>query len=108
MYYIVEYLFSFLYQQKKGDEEEVSKVIDDEPFQMIISSTEIKSVNLKPVSQRVLNIRKYNKIDLRNLNQSQLQEIKDVKLKHIDRKEKQLIDYEPRHPVLKELLLRRR
>jgi len=107
MYYIVEYLFSFLYQQKKGDEEEVSKVID-EPFQMIISSTEIKSVNLKPVSQRVLNIRKYNKIDLRNLNQSQLQEIKDVKLKHIDRKEKQLIDYEPRHPVLKELLLRRR
>ena len=106
MYYILEYLFSFL---SKTEKENMPKIEgDNEAFQLIISSNEIKSVNLKPVSQRVLNSRKYDKIDLRNLNQSQLQEIKDVKLKPVKKNDKQMIIYEPRHPVLKELLLKKR
>ena len=49
---------------------------------------------------------KVDKFQLYILNQAQLKAIKNVKLKHIPQQTKTKI-YEPRHPVLKELLSKR-
>ena len=45
----------------------------------------------------------FDKIDLRNLNKAQLTQILNVKLKHVPLEE-QKREYQPRHPVLRELL----
>lgn len=102
MYYIVEYLFSLFIKSENGDDL-IIKNIDEEPFQIVLSSKEINSVILKPV---VLNKNKYKyeKVDLRNLNLSQQKEIINVKLKPVKKNVSDPKKYETRHPVLKELL----
>lgn len=76
----------------------------------LVSTKELLSVKLKPVKNVIpapaRNMPCINKFELHKLNQAQLKEILNVKLKHVKQREKTK-KYEPRHPVLKELLERR-
>lgn len=74
----------------------------------LITIDDLKSVNLQPVSNIVPAPSRnmppmYDKVDLSNLNKAQLYEILNVKLKPVDIIH-ETKTYEPRHPVLKELI----
>ena len=76
----------------------------------LVSTQELLNVKLKQVKNVIpapaRNMPYINKFELHELNQAQLNEILSVKLKHIKQIEKPT-KYEPRHPVLKELLEKR-
>ena len=74
----------------------------------LISIDDLKSVNLQPCKNIIPAPARnmppmFDKIDLRNLNKAQLDCILNVKLKHVPNVKK-IVYYEPRHPVLLELL----
>ena len=74
----------------------------------LISIDDLKSVNLQPCKNIIPAPARnmppmFDKIDLRNLNKAQLDCILNVKLKHVPNVKK-IVYYEPRHPVLQELL----
>ena len=112
---MLKYFSQYLYnEEKKIQEEEIlidfhteNDIITVEK-KFVISLSDIKSVNLQPVTKQ-LNKKKeqktnnFEKINMRCLNKAQLDAIMNVKLKHVDN----IVEnktYEPRHPVLKELL----
>jgi len=81
-----------------------------EPVLFLVSPTELLSVKLKPVTSCIPSPARnmpsklgITKFQLHMLNKSQLQQILSVKLKPIVKQHKIAI-FEPRHPVLKELL----
>ena len=90
---LFEYFNHYFYGNSKKNTDE----------KIIISIDDLKSVNLKPCTYPSNVPPVFDKIDLRNLNKSQLDCILNVKLKHIPTIEK-MVSYEPRHPVLAELL----
>ena len=70
----------------------------------LINSKDIQSIKLNPLTKQSKSF-KYDKIDLRNLNNSQLQDILNVKLKHtVINDNRETKKYQHRHPVLQELL----
>ena len=74
----------------------------------LITLNDLKSVNLQPVKDIIPAPSRnmpplFDKINLQNLNKAQLECILNVKLKPIPKLEK-IIFYQPRHPVLAELL----
>ena len=81
-------------------------LLEEKPLSLISASDLIK-VKLNPpkyiIPAPARNMPPLDKITLNFLNQAQLREIMSVKLKKIKYREK-VEYYEPRHPVLKELL----
>ena len=73
----------------------------------LISSEDLEKINLRSSEDIIPNPSRnmplLDKVSLQNLNKAQLNIILSVKLKPIPKIEKQKI-YEPRHPVLKEIL----
>ena len=73
----------------------------------LISSEDLEKINLRSSEDIIPNPSRnmplLDKVSLQNLNKAQLNIILSVKLKPIPQIEKQKI-YEPRHPVLKEIL----
>ena len=73
---------------------------DDHP---LVLEEEIKKVALKPVSDRILKHKKDDdRVNVQNLNQSQLRAILSVHLKPIPLINKKRV-FDIRHPVLREL-----
>lgn len=97
MSFIYEYVSSFWNNPQPISEQKYLITIED-----------LKSVNLQPVNNIIPAPSRnmppmYDKVDLRNLNKAQLYEILNVKLKPVNIISEVKI-YEPRHPVLKELI----
>jgi len=73
----------------------------------LIKIEDLEKINLKPSSNIIpgpsRNMPPMDKFNLQSLNKAQLTTILNVKLKPIPYKEK-IVYYEPKHPVLKELL----
>lgn len=76
----------------------------------LVSVSDLLSVKLKPpkdiIPAPARNMPHITKFQLNMLNQAQLKAILSVKLKHVEQSYKPKV-YTPRHPVLKELLVRR-
>lgn len=114
---IVSYINSFFYEPeikvygdnsitppKNDDISESTKVL------YLVSANELLSVKLKPLKDVIpapaRNMPNINKFQLHMLNKAQLNAILSVKLKPINIQKSSKV-YEPRHPVLKELLQKR-
>ena len=94
---------------KKIQNNNSSTIVNTEK-KFLISIDQLKSVNLQPPKNIIPAPSRnmppmFDKIDLRNLNKAQLDCILNVKLKPTPKVEK-IVYYEPRHPVLSELLKR--
>ena len=113
---LLNYFSHYFYNsddQNKNQDQEISDNIYleydiiniDKKF--IVSLNDIKSVNLQPVKPNLNKPKqqnnKFEKVNMRCLNKSQLDAIMNVKLKHIEINNENKV-YEHRHPVLKELL----
>lgn len=112
MSYIIEYFNYYFYGTQKENNEKKQNIIIlyNTEKKFLISIDELKSVNLQPCKNIIPGPSRnmppmFDKIDLRNLNKAQLDCILNVKLKPVPKFEK-IIYYEPRHPVLIELLKR--
>ena len=85
----------------------IPKSFSEERPLSLISPSELIKVKLNPLKDVIpapaRNMPPLDKFTLNVLNQAQLKQIMSVKLKKTKNKEK-VIYYEPRHPVLKELL----
>ena len=85
----------------------ISKSFHNERRLSLISPIDLVNVKLNPVKDIIpapaRNMPPLDKFTLNILNQAQLRQILSVKLKPIKHREK-IVYYEPRHPVLKELL----
>jgi len=97
---------SFIYEYVASYWNTTPSLTDDKKY--LVTIDDLKSVNLQPVNNIVPSPSRnmppmYDKVDLSNLNKAQLYEILNVKLKPVDIIHKTTI-YEPRHPVLKELI----
>jgi|LauGreDrversion4_2_1035121.scaffolds.fasta_scaffold173973_2 hypothetical protein len=81
------------------------------PYKFLITSNDLNKVNLKPPSNIIPNPSRnmplMDRFNLAILNKAQLKLIMSVKLKPTNPLIKQTY-YEPRHPVLKELLFKRK
>lgn len=81
------------------------------PYKFLITSNDLNKVNLKPPNNIIPNPSRnmplMNRFNLAILNKAQLKLIMNVKLKPTEPVTKQKY-YEPRHPVLKELLFKRK
>jgi len=73
----------------------------------LISKEELEKINLKPSSDIIpgpsRNMPPLDKFNLQSLNKAQLTTILNIKLKPTPPREK-ILYYEPKHPVLRELL----
>ena len=102
MSFFYNYLIQFFYPSIS---QETSILFKDDDYIFIakhlITKNDIQSVKLNSIK---LKNTPYRKVDLRNLNNSQLKDILNVKLNHVVVIDKQKKEYEQRHPVLKELL----
>ena len=111
-------LFNFFTNYFKTDTQEVlnskfhvnDNIEDDYSIleqKFLISSEDLEKINLRSSKDIIPNPSRnmplLDKVSLKNLNKAQLNIILSVKLKPIPQIEKQKI-YEPRHPVLKEIL----
>ena len=102
--------FNNLFSKLLSYEENIVKVVDEKDdddiqiIQYMVTLNQLNSVKLKkPEIQKEL--KPYDKVDLKNLNNSQLKEILNVKLNHVDINHTLVKkEYQQRHPVLKELL----
>jgi hypothetical protein len=85
----------------------IPKSFTDKKPLSLISQSDLIKVKLNPpkdiIPAPARNMPPVDKFTLNVLNQAQLKQIMSVKLKKTKHKEK-VIYYEPRHPVLKELL----
>ena len=105
---LVDYINSWWYTSEGSPEEnqENNQSSGSTPI-YLVTPTELLSVKLKPVKNVVpapaRNMPHMNKFQLHMLNQAQLRAILNVKLKHVER-DVNPRSYQPRHPVLKELL----
>jgi hypothetical protein len=102
-------MLSYIYNYFFPKEEEEKK--DDSDFIIVkeylhITANDLKSVNLLPSKERVINTQIKNKnhknVNMQDLNKEQLKQIMNVKLKPVKVEKKKHI-YKQRHPVLKEL-----
>jgi hypothetical protein len=112
MSYILDYFNYYFYGTQNENNEKQNNIIIpvNTEKKFLISIDELKSVNLQPCKNIIPAPARnmppmFDKIDLRNLNKAQLDCILNVKLKPIPKIEK-IVYYEPRHPVLSELLKR--
>ena len=115
MSFIVNYiydLFTYDGQTSKVDNIYHTNEILETDYSVIdkkylISKEDLEKVNLKPVEDIVVNPSRnmpyIDIVNLQSLNKAQLNIILNVKLKPIPYIEKQMY-YEPKHPVLRELL----
>jgi len=111
---LVDYINSWWYtpdgssEGSPGTNEENTEATSTPVY--LVSRDELLAVKLKPIKDVIpapaRNMPHMNKFQLHMLNQAQLRAILNVKLKHIERKVQPKV-YQPRHPVLKELLQRR-
>ncbi len=113
---IFDYFNYYVYGiDPKNENTEVISTLENEGFEKIeiqikkqlISINELKSVNLIPVDNIVPGPSrnappKFTKVDLKNLNKAQLNQILNVKLKPVPIIERQTF-FPPRHPVIFEL-----
>ena len=101
---IYNYINYCIYGEKviNTDEEEDFIFIETENKKYLISANDLKSVNLIPIKEILPNKSKANKVNTRMLNRKEAENILNVKLKPVIRNKK-IIYYSPRHPVLNEL-----
>lgn len=109
MSFFVNYILQLFYPTTEKIEEIKNGEEDDDIYivKYLVSITDIKSVKLNPVRKTTadkLLQRPYDKVNLRSLNNSQLRDILNVKLKPVVIRDKTTKQYEIRHPVLNELL----
>ena len=103
---LYNYIYSYFYDIPVVEIKEEA-IVDDFVKIGFITMKDLKSVLLQPVKDIVPNPPpSFSKVDLRNLNQAQLNCILNVKLKPTPQVEK-LKNYEVRHPCLRELLKKR-
>jgi hypothetical protein len=112
MSFIFDYFNYYFYGTQNENNEKIQNSNISTPVntekKFLISIDQLKSVNLQPPKNIIPAPARnmppmFDKIDLRNLNKAQLDCILNVKLKPTPKVEK-IIYYEPRHPVLAELL----
>lgn len=115
---IFDYLNYYVYGiETKNENTEVITTTENEGFEKIeatpqikkhlISLKDLKSVNLQSVDNVIPGPSRnappeFTKVDLRNLNKAQLNQILNVKLKPVPVLERQTF-FPPRHPVIFEL-----
>ena len=117
----MSFIYNFFYNYSKSEPEKqnsnlVSKFhindnVEDEysllDKKFLISKKDLEKINLKPVDNVIPNPSRnmpfMDKVSLQSLNKAQLDIILNVKLKPIPIIEKNN-NYEPRHPVLREIL----
>ena len=90
---MLSYIYSWLYQEP--------------PKRTLISENDLLKVNLKPINiipAPARNMPNLDKFTLQELSKAQLEDILAVKLKKTNINPKKT--YEPRHPVLQELLMK--
>ena len=100
IFYLLSNLFYYTEKKEKIDDFE-----DDYKIINHINVNDITYVKLNPPEVKKPLI--FDKVDIRNLNNLQLQCILNVKLKHTPLTEKKYV-FETRHPVLREILSRRK
>jgi hypothetical protein len=102
--FLFDYIYSFFIKSTNIITQNKTEIDEDDLFIVKpIIIHDINKIQLKPMKDRILKQPIYTKIDVKNLNKNQLNEILNVKLKKsnpLNQKQK----FEPRHPVLKELL----
>lgn len=118
---IVSYINSFFYDSEikvSGDNSitpqkndiKDNTISESTKVLYLVSANELLSVKLKPLKDVIpapaRNMPNINKFQLHMLNKAQLNAILSVKLKPINIQKSSKV-YEPRHPVLKELLQKR-
>lgn len=103
--FIINYFYDVYNYLFQSNDVESHNDIDYDEIVHVKSFTidDINKVQLKSVKDRQLNKPLYNKVSLQNLNNNQLKDILNVKLNKTQITQKSEI-YEPRHPVLRELL----
>ena len=101
---LVDYINSWWYTPETNQENIESKPV------YLVSTADLLAVKLKPIKNVIpapaRNMPHVNKFQLHMLNQAQLKAILSVKLKHVEKQTKPKV-YQPRHPVLLELLQKR-
>lgn len=102
--FLFNYLYSLLFNKSKDITEEINE--DDLFLVTPIHIHDINKIQLKPMKDRILKQPTYTKVDVKNLNKNQLNEILNVKLKKTNNisNNQKIKKFETRHPVLKELL----
>lgn len=116
MSFIVNYIYDYLKPQEsilyaKHDIYHLNENVDTEysliDKKYLISKEDLEKINLKPSDNIIPNPSRnmpiMDMVDLRSLNKAQLNLILNVKLKPTPKLEKQT-KFEPRHPVLREIL----
>jgi hypothetical protein len=103
--FLFDYIYSLFFITSTDIITQNETKIDEDDLFIVkpILIHDINKIQLKPMKDRILKQPIYTKIDIKNLNKNQLNEILNVKLKTsntVNKKQK----FEPRHPVLKELL----
>lgn len=106
--YFNYYIYGIDNSIKKDEVKPSSGIEKNLDKKYLITLSDLKSVNLQPVKDIIPAPSRnmpplFDKINLQNLNKAQLECILNVKLKPTPKVEK-IIYYEPRHPVLAELL----
>jgi len=118
----MSFVFNFFSEYFKTDIKEVSDTVLNSKFyvndnteeeysvleqKFLISAIDLEKINLRSTKDVIPNPSRnmplLDKVNLQSLNKAQLDIILSVKLKPIPKIEK-IKNYEPRHPVLKEIL----
>jgi hypothetical protein len=105
--FLFDYIYSLFFIKSTNIITQNKTEIDEDDLFIVkpIIIHDINKIQLKPMKDRVLKEPIYTKIDVKNLNKNQLNEILNVKLKKSNTSSNQKQQkFEPRHPVLKELL----
>lgn len=116
---LLDYINSWFYTQQNNDNNDNNDNIvtsqeekqNNDDIVCLISPKDLINIKLKPTKNIIpspaRNMPPVDKFYLANLNKAQLKEILNVKLKPIPTKDKfynKVTKYEPKHPVLRELL----
>jgi|688.fasta_scaffold1369019_2 hypothetical protein len=104
--FLFDYIYSLFFITSTDIITQNETKIDEDDLFIVkpILIHDINKIQLKPMKDRILKQPIYTKIDIKNLNKNQLNEILNVKLKTSNTVNKKQQKFEPRHPVLKELL----
>ena len=104
--FLFDYIYSLFFITSTDIITQNETKIDEDDLFIVkpIIIHDINKIQLKPMKDRILKQPTYTKIDVKNLNKNQLNEILNVKLKKSNTLNQKQQKFEPRHPVLKELL----
>lgn len=103
---MLSYIYNYFLPKEEVEEKDDSDFIIVKEY-LHITANDLKSVNLLPSKERVINNtqiknKNHKNVNMQDLNKEQLKQIMNVKLKPVNVEKKKHI-YKQRHPVLKEL-----